>query len=339
MQAGAHTAASYLKEAAAQRTRSHRRKSITSGSTSNGLSGCRTSRSLLFSPDRKESVRVRHSVISEGALPKAARRERRARRVYAKCVEACQRCPRASRYREFPRSLYPDRLCIDCVAEAAQSQDHQASDRLGNRHSLSSDTVTLKDKPKDGAVVDPSLKSSRIDDLFGVGVSQRGATPLRVSAVKPGLIGRRKGFANRKRLEPVIERYLRDCFDRREVAVAALLGGERTYVSDLFRTTFGKSLSALFRERQLAHAARLLALTKLLVDEVARASGFGDRSAFFRRFREAYGVTPSEYRRQKNQQNATLRAAKTSLPSRLHRSIRTYRRNGARMGDEANGPA
>lgn len=135
--------------------------------------------------------------------------------------------------------------------------------------------------------------------------------------VKRGPVGRTKAFANRKRFEPVIDRYLRDCFDRRDVAraseVAELLGGDRTYVSAVIRIAFGKSLTALLRERQLAHAAKLLVLSTLPVDEIARSSGFGDRSTFFRRFREAYGVTPTEYR-QKNQQNATLPNRSRQLP-------------------------
>jgi AraC-like DNA-binding protein len=56
----------------------------------------------------------------------------------------------------------------------------------------------------------------------------------------------------------------------------------------------------MLRDRQLAEAQRLLRVNPLTLtlDEIAAASAFGHRSTFFRLFRDAFGMTPDEYRRQ-----------------------------------------
>jgi AraC-like DNA-binding protein len=55
-------------------------------------------------------------------------------------------------------------------------------------------------------------------------------------------------------------------------------------------------LGLVLRRKQLERAADLLAHSSLSVEDVAAASGFGHRSSFYRRFREAYGVTPTQFR-------------------------------------------
>jgi AraC-like DNA-binding protein len=106
---------------------------------------------------------------------------------------------------------------------------------------------------------------------------------------------------DRRRYEKIIDRYLRDCYALRTVArvseLAELLAAPRPYLSRVIPRLFGKSLREVLRERQLAEAQRLLDVASTLdLDAIAAASAFGHRSTFFRLFRAAFGMTPSEYR-------------------------------------------
>jgi AraC family transcriptional activator of pobA len=107
---------------------------------------------------------------------------------------------------------------------------------------------------------------------------------------------------DRRRYERIIDRYLRDCYAQRTVArvseLAQLLGAPRAHLSRTIARLFGKPLRQFLREKQLVEAKRLLALPDLRVREVAAASGFGHPSTFFRVFRAALGMTPTEYRQE-----------------------------------------
>jgi len=108
--------------------------------------------------------------------------------------------------------------------------------------------------------------------------------------------------ADRRRYEQIIETYLRDCYAQRTVArvseLAQFLDANRPYLSRIIPQLFGKPLRTILRERQLREAMRLLRVTPLGVDEIAAASAVGHRSTLFRLFRQAFGMTPSDYRQQ-----------------------------------------
>ena len=79
--------------------------------------------------------------------------------------------------------------------------------------------------------------------------------------------------------------------------LAQLLGTNEHYVTDAISTcTDGKSVNGFLNEYRLRYAARLLATTKDSVALIAELSGFS-RSSFFRVFSDAYGMSPSDYRR------------------------------------------
>jgi LacI family transcriptional regulator len=65
-----------------------------------------------------------------------------------------------------------------------------------------------------------------------------------------------------------------------------------------FRKALGRTPHAEIRRVQLEHARRLLQETALPLREIAAESGFTRANYFIRVFREAMGVTPTEYRRQ-----------------------------------------
>ena len=79
--------------------------------------------------------------------------------------------------------------------------------------------------------------------------------------------------------------------------LAQLIGTNDHYITDAISAcTNGKSVNGFINEYRLRHAAHLLATTTDSVALVAELSGFA-RSSFFRIFSEAYGMSPSDYRK------------------------------------------
>lgn len=75
-------------------------------------------------------------------------------------------------------------------------------------------------------------------------------------------------------------------------------GLSRSAFMDRFVRAFGDSPMAVLRQLRMRHAAALLTTRVLSLDQVARSAGYGSRSGFSRAFQRAYGMDPTEYRRQ-----------------------------------------
>ncbi len=71
----------------------------------------------------------------------------------------------------------------------------------------------------------------------------------------------------------------------------------RSYMSHMFKKTFGTSFSEYCNNLRLADAERLLVVTELPVTEIALSCGFEDASYFIRLFRNKYVLTPLQYRK------------------------------------------
>ena len=78
--------------------------------------------------------------------------------------------------------------------------------------------------------------------------------------------------------------------------LAGLAGTNRTYIYDALRECAGVTPTDFINGYRLRYAAHLLASTTDAVTIIAELSGFS-RSSFFRVFSDAYGMSPSEYRR------------------------------------------
>jgi len=78
---------------------------------------------------------------------------------------------------------------------------------------------------------------------------------------------------------------------------AAELGVTPTHLSRVCRETCGRPASALLHDRQLFEARRLLAETRIPVQDIAEALGFGSAAYFSRTFQARTGKTPTEFRR------------------------------------------
>jgi two-component system response regulator YesN len=102
-------------------------------------------------------------------------------------------------------------------------------------------------------------------------------------------------------LRRAAEEYLDRCFSTEEPPrvseLAMLLGISRETLSRDFAASYGMPLSAYLKQRQIAHAQRLLAASGLSTTRIAYVCGFGTRRTFYRCFRRVTALTPDEYRR------------------------------------------
>lgn len=74
----------------------------------------------------------------------------------------------------------------------------------------------------------------------------------------------------------------------------------RTYISVLFKKETGEKFSDYLQRIRLENACVLLKNTKLPIQEIAEKTGFFDAAHFSRAFKESYGCSPAEYRKQNN---------------------------------------
>lgn len=81
------------------------------------------------------------------------------------------------------------------------------------------------------------------------------------------------------------------------IRLADKLGYSEFYVSRKFREISGMQLRDYLRYRKLAFALKDVRDTETGILEIALSYGFSSHEAFTRAFKEAYGITPSEYRR------------------------------------------
>ncbi|MBQ8804817.1 MAG: helix-turn-helix domain-containing protein [Tyzzerella sp.] len=73
------------------------------------------------------------------------------------------------------------------------------------------------------------------------------------------------------------------------------------YVSRLLKKHTGSNFKELLQERKLQQASYLLSQTPLSTEAIIEAIGYDNSSYFYRKFREKYGCSPKEYR--KNEMN------------------------------------
>ena len=81
-------------------------------------------------------------------------------------------------------------------------------------------------------------------------------------------------------------------------ALAERAGMSRSSFAERFKHTFGRGPMDLVRELRMIQAAQLLASSDTPVKTVAEQVGYDSRSYFSRAFRDAFGLSPADYRMQ-----------------------------------------
>lgn len=76
------------------------------------------------------------------------------------------------------------------------------------------------------------------------------------------------------------------------------VGYDYSYLSRYFRKTVGISFNAYVNHYRLSHACYLMENTDLPIIECAFESGYAALRSFNRNFKEQFGITPAQYRKQ-----------------------------------------
>lgn len=69
------------------------------------------------------------------------------------------------------------------------------------------------------------------------------------------------------------------------------------YLSSLIKKTTGKSYKDIIQEHKLKKACSLLKNTDITIEEISSEIGYNNLNFFYKKFKNLYGVTPSEYRK------------------------------------------
>ena len=95
---------------------------------------------------------------------------------------------------------------------------------------------------------------------------------------------------------------------------AAHIGLSKEYLSELFSRYMGIGFKKYLDSLRFEYAKKLLAFSSLSIFDVCGKCGFSNYANFSRRFKEKYGVTPSEYRQNQRQ---NLQISKSDTDSLL----------------------
>ena len=72
------------------------------------------------------------------------------------------------------------------------------------------------------------------------------------------------------------------------------------YLSSLIKKTTGKSYKDIIQEHKLKKACSLLKNTDITIEKISSEIGYNNLNFFYKKFKNLYGVTPSEYRKKKS---------------------------------------
>ena len=77
------------------------------------------------------------------------------------------------------------------------------------------------------------------------------------------------------------------------------VGCSKTTLISAFKREFGETVNTTINRLKLEEAKRLLDLGKASINDISQATGFYDQSYFSKVFSAEYGLTPSEYRKER----------------------------------------
>jgi AraC-like DNA-binding protein len=99
------------------------------------------------------------------------------------------------------------------------------------------------------------------------------------------------------------KRYIHENLDKKITIkdLCSSIGCSKTTLIASYKKEFGTTVNAAITEAKIEEAKKLLAVGKLSINEIARATGFYDQAYFSKVFSAACGMPPSEYRREDNQ--------------------------------------
>ena len=79
-------------------------------------------------------------------------------------------------------------------------------------------------------------------------------------------------------------------------SIAKLYNFNQAYLGRAFKKNMGVSFNDYLEEKRMSQIVFSLTTSKFPIDELVRNAGYTNKTFFFKRFKERYGCTPSEYR-------------------------------------------
>lgn len=142
------------------------------------------------------------------------------------------------------------------------------------------------------------VKQNHGKDLSDAVARQMAFEPISsATADKKNMLSFRLGTKNDKLAAciDIMEQNIEEPLTKNELAGHA--GISVRHLERLFAQHFGQSPAQFYRNLRLEHARRLVEQTPMQITDVAVATGFFNISHFTRAFRETFGISPSQLRR------------------------------------------
>lgn len=98
-----------------------------------------------------------------------------------------------------------------------------------------------------------------------------------------------------QKVERYVEEHIAEDFGRDDIAKALFFNS--AYLSRMFKAETGVSLNEFVGKVRMREAKKLLDTTNYSISLAASKTGYSNFSYFTKQFKEAYGVTPSEYKK------------------------------------------
>ena len=82
--------------------------------------------------------------------------------------------------------------------------------------------------------------------------------------------------------------------------VAAFTGFTPTYFSEIFKKQTGTTFKSYLQHTRLEYARKLILFSTMSIQQICHESGFNDYNNFIRKFKQKYGNSPTQYKKNYN---------------------------------------
>lgn len=104
---------------------------------------------------------------------------------------------------------------------------------------------------------------------------------------------------NTKNISKILEYIQKNYITATLATTAETFNFHPNYLSTLLKKTTGKSFKEVIHEQKLKKACTLLKNTDMTVEDISLEVGYNNFSFFYKKFKDAFGVTPLEYKQTK----------------------------------------
>ena len=139
---------------------------------------------------------------------------------------------------------------------------------------------------------------SRLDEIFAVYHADSFALNSYMLRIFSGLLGDMPLENERRRVAGLIKKYIDSMFANSVSVedIAKRFGYNEDHIIRIFKSRYDITPHQYQIKLRMEHARWLLENTEMSSEQVAAAVGYADFSAFYRKFKETYGISPGQVR-------------------------------------------